>query len=85
MKINETDPFKILNITRKAAANGTAETVSDLHLPLVLLGVLSSFIIAANSLVIVLVYKNKQLQTVTNLYFACLASSLCCQGLLPYL
>lgn len=48
MKINDTDPFKILNITRKAAANGTAETVSDLHLPLVLLGVLSSFIVAAN-------------------------------------
>ena len=53
VKINETGPFKILNITRKAAANGTAETVSDHHLPLVLLGVLSSFIIAANSLVIV--------------------------------
>lgn len=81
MKINETDPFKILNITRKAAANGTAETVSDLHLPLVLLGVLSSFIIAANSLVIVLVYKNKQLQTVTNLYLACLASSDLLSGL----
>lgn len=82
MKINETaGPFKILNITGKTTVNGIAETVSDLHLPLVLLGVLSSFIIAANCLVIVLVYKNKQLQTVTNLYLACLALSDLLSGL----
>ena len=46
---------------------------SDIHLPLVFLGVLSCLIITASLLVIVLVYRNKQLRTTTNLYLACLA------------
>ncbi len=51
------------------------------HLPLVLLGVLSCLIVSANLLVIALVYKNKQLQTITNLCLACLALSDLLSGL----
>ena len=51
------------------------------HLPLVLLGVLSFLIISANSLVIALVYRNKQLQTITNQCLACLALSDLLSGL----
>ena len=50
--------------------------LSDIHLPLVFLGVLSCL------LVIVLVYRNKQLRTTTNLYLACLALSDLLSGLI---
>ena len=55
---------------------------SDIRLPLVFLGVLSCLIITANLLVIVLVYRNKQLRTTTNLYLACLALSDLLSGLI---
>ena len=55
----------------------------DSHLPLVFLGVLACLIITANSLGIVLVYRNKQLRTTTNLYLACLAFSDLLSGLIP--
>lgn len=74
---------KIVNTTGKEG-NATMQEIpspSDLYLPLVLLGVLSCLIIAANSLVIVLVYKKKQLQTITNEYLACLALSDLLSGL----
>ena len=71
--------MQTLNTTENVD-NGTATGIPpfssyDVHLPFVLLGVLSCLIIAANSLVIVLVCKNKQLRTITNLYLACLALS----------
>ena len=55
---------------------------SDIHLPLVFLGVLSCLIVTANLLVIVLVYRNKQLRTTTNIYLACLALSDLLSGLI---
>ena len=55
---------------------------SDIRLPLVFLGVLSCLIITANLLVIVLVYRNKQLRATTNLYLACLALSDLLSGLI---
>lgn len=62
---------KIVNTT---VANGN-------HLPFVFLGLLSCLIISANSLVIALVYKNKQLRTLTNLCLVCLALSDLLSGL----
>lgn len=78
--------FDIFNETvnsTKDKTNTTEEfpTGHGNHLPLVLLGVLSCLIVSANSLVIALVYKNKQLQTVTNLCLACLALSDLLSGL----
>ena len=55
---------------------------SDIHLCLVFLGVLACLIITANSLVIVLVYRNNHLRITTNLYLACLALSDLLSGLI---
>ena len=55
---------------------------SDIHLPLVFLGVFACLIITASSLVIVLVYSNKWLRTTTNLYLAYLALSDLLSGLI---
>ena len=56
--------------------------LNDIHLLLAFLGVLSSLIIVANSLVIVLVYKSNQLRTITNVYLAYLAFSDLLSGLI---
>lgn len=78
-----------LNISSKTV-NTTGDKINNTqeillgqgnHLPLVLLGVLSFLIVSANSLVIALVYKNKQLRTITNLGLACLALSDLLSGL----
>ena len=55
---------------------------SEIHFPLVFIGVLACLIFTANSLVIVLVYRNKQLRRTTNLYLACLAFSDLLSGLI---
>lgn len=74
---------KSMNKTGNEANATTPEipSSSNIHLPLVMLGVLSCLIVAANTLVIVLVYKNKQLRTITNLCLTCLAISDLLSGL----
>lgn len=76
---------KTMNRPQLNDGNTTNEEMpfsNDIHLPLAFLGVLSSLIIVANSLVIVLVYKSKQLRTITNVYLAYLAFSDLLSGLI---
>ena len=82
---NHYDDTKTMNLSGNESntTNKHIPSSSDIHLPLVFLGVLACLIIAANSLVIVLVYRNKQLRTTTNLYLACLAFSDLLSGLIP--
>lgn len=73
---------KIVNTTGDKTNTTRVVTVANgNHLPFVFLGLLSCLIISANSLVIALVYKNKQLRTLTNLCLVCLALSDLLSGL----
>ena len=79
--------FKLLfdnlseNATQERNSTQVMPTLNETYLPLILLGFLSCLIVIVNSLVIVLVSRNKQLQTVTNLCLACLALSDLLSGL----
>lgn len=84
--MNNTPFFNVSNGTVNTTGENPNNTQGMLplhgnHLPLVLLGVLSCLIISANLLVIALVCRHKQLQTVTNLCLACLALSDLLSGL----